>query len=568
VVVISLPHRVARREVCPLGAVALAWLLLASCTGRIASDGEPGAPDDPRPGGGKPAAGIPGSTGGAGAPAAATSLGEAALRRLTSRQYRHAIEDLLGAQAAAALTVTLEGDARLNGLTAIGATFTALSPRAGELQEQAADQVVAAALADNARRAALIGCDPGQGGCLETFLARFGRRAWRRPLSAEETQRLAALARQPATRGDAWTGLRSAISAILQSPHFLYRVELGQPTSDGRRQLDPFELASRLSFLLVDRAPDDALLDAAGTGRLAQPAELETQARRLLASPSAAQAMESFYADYLDLDRLLGLEKSDPAFTDTLRAAMRAETVQTLRAATFDQGRDLRASFTSRETFVTPELARLYGLPVPTGSSPATYTGPRAGLLMHAGLLALYAHETRTSPTRRGKFVRETVLCQSIPDPPANVDVNLPAPAPGGTTRARLADHSRDPACASCHALMDPLGLALENFDLIGRYRSDEAGVPIDASGALDGVTFRGPEGLAQAVAQHPALPGCFAVTLLRQASGNLLATAGEEALATALERSFAAAGFDVRALLLALVTHPAFPFVRPSPGS
>jgi hypothetical protein len=288
---------------------------------------------------------------------------------------------------------------------------------------------------------------------------------------------------------------------------------------------------------------------------------------RLLSSPAATAAIESFYADYLDLDSLADLSKSAPVFTDALRAGMRLESVRTLRALTFDEGRDLRTLFTTPTTFVTPELARFYGLPVPAGTDPARVdlpaSGPRAGLLMHAGLLALNAHDSTTSPTRRGKFVRESLLCQSIPDPPPNVDTTLPDSAPVNTARGRVEAHLASPSCASCHALMDPIGLGFENFDAVGAYRDREGGLPIDASGTLDGTAFPGARGLAQAVAQHAAVPGCFTTTLLRQAAGAVLETAGEREVADALTTKFAASGFNVRALLLEVVSHAAFLHVR-----
>jgi hypothetical protein len=345
-------------------------------------------------------------------------------------------------------------------------------------------------------------------------------------------------------------------------------VELGvpDPQQPARRRLDPFEVASRLSFFLTNRAPDDALLDAAGQGALG-PAQLQAQAKRLLSSPAASAAIESFYADYLDLDRLDDLSKTAPAFTDALRAGMRMESVRTLRTLTFDEGRDVRALFTTPTTFVTAELARFYGLPVPSGAGPARVelpaTGPRTGLLMHAGLLALNAHDSTTSPTRRGKFVREILLCQSIPDPPPNVDTTLPDSAPVNTTRGRVEAHLASPSCAGCHALMDPIGLGFEHFDALGAYRDSEGGIPIDASGMLDGAAFRDARGLAQAVAQHAAVPGCFTTTLLRQAAGAVLETAGERGVADALTAKFEASGFDVRALLLEVVSHAAFLHVR-----
>jgi hypothetical protein len=560
---------------------------VVGCVGRVGVIQDGPAAGSGRQPGSSPGAGgspIPGSTGGGAAGGTTASqppdlshpsLGEAVLHRLTQQQYRNSLQDLLGMSAADLSQVKLEDDLRLSGLQSIGATATALSPRGTELLEAAADQIVARAFTDPARRVALTGCDPAQAACLQGFIAQFGRRAWRRPLGSEESARYVALAQLGATRtGDAWAGLRFAVMGLLQSPHFLYRVELGQPVAGDptRRELTPFELASRLSFFLTDRGPDDALLDAAGQNKLSRAEDLAAQAQRLLGSPRATAALEHFYADYLDLDSLDGLSKDPtafPDFTDALKAAMRSETVQTLRTLTFDEQADFRTLFTTRTTFVSAELARLYGLPAPSGAgSVRTQNAPgtRAGLLMHASLLSLNAHQGSTSPTRRGKFLRETILCQSIPDPPPNVMATLPATT-SGTMRQRLAGHAKDPACATCHTLMDPVGLGLENFDAIGRLRGTDHGAAIDASGTLDDATFGGPLELAQAVAGHPRVPGCFTTTLLRQAAGDLLKTATEEAVAGVLGGQFKDAGFNVRALLIALVSQPAFRYVRPSEG-
>jgi hypothetical protein len=591
---VRLPRREALQEVFMNGRwlPSLSLAALVACSGAVDEDREPGTDAPPGAPGAAPAAqgGGPGTPGpiaagargdgagaGAGArPAGAGSptLGASALRRLTAPQYRAAIEDLLGAAAAGAVPAAAEPDARLHGLGAIGASVTALSPRATEHYEQAAEAAVAAAL-DPARRAALVGCDPAQAACLEGFVARLGRRAWRRPLAEAEIRRYVALAQQGATKaGDPWTGLRFALTGLLQSPHFLYRVEIGaaDPADPKRRLLGAYELASRLSYFLTNRAPDDALLDAAPG--LSRPEVLEAEAKRLLASRHAAPAIEAFYEDYLGTGGLAELTKTTgagPAFSDAVKEGMRLETVRTLRTLTFDEDLDVRRLFTTRTTFLTADLARFYGLPAPSGPGPVRaelpQDGARAGLLMHGSLLALHAHEGATSPTRRGKFVRETFLCQTVPDPPPGVEATLPKLTGSETTRQRLALHAETPACAACHALVDPIGLALENFDAAGRFRTTENGARVDASGELDGVRFPGPQGLAEAVAAHPRVAGCFATTLLRQAAGDVLGAGSEEALAGELERRFAEGGYRVRPLLLQIVTHPAFRAVRTQEG-
>jgi hypothetical protein len=370
---------------------------------------------------------------------------------------------------------------------------------------------------------------------------------------------------------DPWLGLRVVTSAFLQSPGFLYREELGAPDSadPSRRVLTDYELASRLSFFLLNTTPDEELLDAAEAGMLSAAAGLETQAQRLLDSPRAAQATEELFVDYLQLDALTELVKLPEVFpqaTETLGAAMRQETILSLRTLLFERAGDFREAFTTTKTFVNAELAELYDLPRQTsGTEPVEVdlpaSGPRAGVITHAGFLATHAHPGRSSPTRRGKFIRESLLCEAIPAPPPNVNTTLPETGDARTLREKLTRHREDPACSGCHAMMDPIGLALENFDGIGAYRETENGVAIDASGELDGATFDDARGLGTALAAHPDLTSCFARTLLRYARG-ALETQSEAAFIATLDGQFTAAGHSMPQLMLQIATDPAFRYV------
>lgn len=496
-------------------------------------------------------------------------FGRPTLRRLSTVEYENSVQDVFQVESLPALE--LEADTRLNGLTAIGGTNLALSPRATELYEQAAYRVADALLGDEALRQSIAGCDAAQAGCAEQFLGRLGLRAFRRPLTAAELARFVGVAAQGATGlGDAWEGLSYAVAGILQSPHFLYRVELGTPSpEDARvRTLDEYELASRLSYALWSTTPDDTLLDAASLGTVN--ASLASHVDRLLGAPRAAGAVEGFYGEYLGLSGLATLGKLTelfPEFTDALKQAMREETVRAAADWSFASNGDFRELFTSRATYVNAELAALYGVPAPPGEGfsrvelPAD--GERAGLLGHASLLSLYAHESSTSATLRGKFVREVLLCQGVPAPPPTVITTLPEPGPDArTARDRLAVHSADPACGSCHALMDPIGLGLENFDAIGRYRTMENDAPIDASGQLHpddpASVFDGPVELGTVLSQDPRVSACLVRTLYRHASGTLEQPNAEPVLAE-LATSFTASGHQLRELLHAMIVHPAF---------
>jgi hypothetical protein len=278
------------------------------------------------------------------------------------------------------------------------------------------------------------------------------------------------------------------------------------------------------------------------------------------------------FGEYLGLARLDATTKLAslfPAFTDSLKAAMRLETTTTLTTLAFQKNADFRSLFTTRTTYVNAELATLYGITAPPGGAlgPVTLpeSNPRVGLLGNASLLSMNAHASTTSPTLRGKFVRQVLLCEAIPPPPPNVNTTLPDTGTAQTTRQKVEMHSTNSTCAACHKLMDPLGLGLENFDAIGRYRSAENGHSIDANGDLDGVKYTGPAGLAQAVAGHPNLPSCFVRTLYRQGSGVLEAPA-QDPLINALTSQFATAGYQLRPFLEAFVSHDAFTHVTPLP--
>jgi hypothetical protein len=511
------------------------------------------------PGGSNPAAGAPGSAPGAVAQPRAT------LRRLSATQYRNSVRDLLGVEADVSKLSPL---APLNGLRAIGASALAVPEKDVEAFEGLAESISAQLFSDSAARSKLLGCDGTQTACAEGFVASFGRRVFRRPLGDEERERYLALLRTATQMtGDGWLGLRVVTSALLQSPSFLYREELGtpDPSDPARRTLTAFELASRLSFFVWNTTPDPALLDAAESGMLASDDGLRAQADRLLQSTRAADAIEELFGDYLQLDALDDLVKLPevyPQATPTLGAAMKTETLRTLRGLLFERAGDFRDTFTSPITFVNAELAELYDLPRVTGTGFSEVTlpasGQRAGLLTQASFLATHAHPGRTSPTRRGKFIRESLMCQSIPAPPPDVNTTLPEMSTARTLREKLQAHRADPACSGCHTLMDPIGLGLEGFDGIGAFRQNDNGAMIDASGELDGAAFSDARGLGSALAQNPNVASCFARTVLRYARG-ALEDPSETALIDALSAEFAGAGFRMPELMLRIVTQPAF---------
>ncbi len=540
------------------GGVALgAALLFAACTGEIGdrkADGEPVAID----------------------PAPAT------LHRLTRAQYQNAVHDLLGEDLA--IPSALEPDVESGGISSVsfasvGSSIGSVSRRGIEQYEAAAFKVADQAMTAGPAREALVGCAPkgtSDEACARSFLGALARKAWRRPVEAAELDRLSAVATKAATTlGDFHQGLSFGVAAILQSPYFLYRVELGTPEAGhaGLRRYKGHELASRLSFFLWNTTPDAELLDKADSGALDDEAGLEAQVDRLLASPRAHAAVRNFFTERFGLAQLDDLSKDSvvfPAMSADLGPSAREETLRILGQMLMIEGADYREVFTTRRTFVNRKLASLYGVPALSLDTFNEVTlpedSPRRGLLGHASLLTLYAHPTSSSATLRGKFIRKALLCGVIPNPPANVNTALPDPKESGPTlRDRLGVHESQPLCASCHVPMDSIGLGLENFDGLAQIRQRENDALIDPAGDLDGVPFESPIELGAAISRHPDLGPCLVRHLVRYASA-APETPGQDAEIRRLSRVFADQGYRLPFLLREVSLSPAFRTATESP--
>ena len=526
-----------------LGAVAAA---IAACSSEPA--------DVPKPGPGPEAPSIPAPTG---------------AQRLTIAQYTNAIHDLFGEDVA--VPTALEPDVSLDGFVAIGASASTVSSRGVEQYEDAAFAIAEQVTADQAHRARVVPCAPAKvddADCAKAFIGALGRRAWRRPLTTAEVDRLGGIVVQAASAlGSFDRGVEFGIAALLQSPHFLYRPTVGEPDPvSGLRRYTGWEMATRLSFFLWNSTPDDELLDAAELGVLTDDRGLAEQAQRMLASPRARQGLRNFVTEYLRLDELDDLAKDPVLFTyfsPEVGPAAREETLRGFEHLVFDADADYRDIFTTRTTFVNPKLASMYAVPAPTdegfGQVELPEGSPRVGLLGQVSLLALYAHPTSSSATLRGKLVRSVLLCGEIPPPP--VHVNTARPEPSGAAlplRARVKEHLENAECASCHLQMDPIGLGLENFDAIGRFREKDNGAVIDASGDLDGVHFADARELASAVRNHPALATCFVRHLYEYATSFKQAPDQQQTI-EALSYDFKATGHRVRSLMLAIAMSPGF---------
>jgi len=515
--------------------------------------------------GGGGASSTGGASAGGGVPGSmpSGSLAGPSLRLLTEPQYRATLRSLFSF--ADEVKFTLEDDVALNGLRAIGTSNIALSAKATESYLQAAEAVSERAFGTAANAATSAGCDVAQAACADKFIGDFGRRAFRRSLTTEERARFNTIYQAGVTKlASGSAGLQYATMALLTSPYFLYRVELGEPTPGGAsaRALTGVELASKLAYFLWSGPPDKELLDLAESGGLKAPGALATQATRLLAANQISLGMETLFDDYIGLANLATVEKLParfPKFSASLAASMRTETLMDLsRAALSTQ--DFRTVFNASKTYVNADLASLYGISGVTGTEFVQVDLPaeRRGLLGNASILSLYAHADVSSPTLRGKFIRQILMCQSIPAPPPDVDTTLPDESMAKTARERLTIHSTNATCAGCHKLMDPIGLSLENFDAVGSYRTQDNGENIDASGELDGVTFTGAVGLAEALAKSSRVPDCVSRLVFRSAWGRL-ETPADEGFITDMTTAFAGSTYQMRQLFTSAVTGPSF---------
>lgn len=450
------------------------------------------------------------------------------LRLLTRFEYDNTLKDLLyidskWGRALPAETVVYgfdnNGDARM------------VDPLLADGLLTAAEEAARAAMSQLSRH---VTCSPGAA-CAQQFIARFGERAFRRPLTDSERARYQAFYTTVASEEGYTAGIQALITAMLQSPNFLYRSELGERTEEGLYALTDWEIASQLSYLFWGTMPDAELSAKARAGQLHTQEQIATQAKRLLASPRSRAVLDHFATQWLELHHLDHAEKDAalfPRYTPSLRAAMKAETLELFDHVVRRGGGRLNELFSANYSFVTPELASFYELPgTPMGTTATglrqwglSGTG-RGGILTHGSLLASHATPQSSSPVRRGKLVRERLLCQPIPPPPPGLEVQLPPVDHRLPNRQRFSEHSRNAACVSCHRLMDPIGFGFEQFDSVGRYRPAPGGQVVDASGeVLSARTtqgrFLGVDGLQGMLTESQDVQSCFSLQVLRFSYG------------------------------------------------
>jgi hypothetical protein len=492
------------------------------------------------------------------------------MRRLTEAQYRNTIADIFG------------NDIRVAGrfepivrpahqLIASGARSAAITPSGLEqLDIMARD--IARQVFDESRRGQFMACKPADAAsaepdCAQRTLAPLGRLLFRRPLTGQEQTLYVRIAGEGTRATKSFTkGLELALASMLVSPWFLYVVETAEadPQKAGGLRLDNASRASRLSFMLWNSTPNANLLDAAASGKLTDQAQLDAIVGRMMASPRFEQGLRAFFSDMLLFEKFDELAKDPviyPYFNPGVLQALPEQMLRTISTQLLDGDGDYRELFTTRKTWMNRPLGALYKVPVGKSQGWVPYefsaNSDRSGLLGLAGFLAMYSHSGRSSPTLRGRAIRELLLCQPVPNPPGNV--NFTAVQDTGnkampTARIRLDAHTTDPVCAGCHKITDPIGLPLERFDGIGAFRTQENAAKIDVSGSFDNVAFQGADGVGKAIAGSQDATMCVTARVLEYATGR---PSEDGELVEKLESRFAADGYRLRKLIQTIAAMP-----------
>ena len=581
--------------------LALGWL---GCNGAI--DGgargptgagpNPGGPGPAQPGGpsgsGGPSGG--GSTGGGSGPGVSLPMpgsdplepdrtqaackqiqtGPAPIRRLTRNEYDATVRDLLGEDKG--LAKGFPGE-ELQHSFDNSAELRSVSDVLAENYVSAAREIGKTV---TGKLGSFLDCDPGKDGesaCLDRFLDGFGTRLWRRPLEAEQRADLKLVFMNGKSGGSFADGIDAVVRVMVLSPQFMYRIERGVPVAgQSVERLDHWDMASRLSYLLWGSMPDAQLFDAAKAGKLGTRPELAAQARRMLDDPKATAMITNFAGQWLHLRELTDADKDTtiyPAWKEEYPALFRQET-EAFIAEVWKQDAKVDTLLSAPFTMMNGPLAAFYGVKgmTPTGAAftkVALDPAQRAGVLTQAGLLAAKSGPDQSSPILRGVFVREQMFCQPLAQPPADVNANPPELNNTMTTKQRFAAHRDNPACESCHKLIDPIGFGFERYDATGAWRTTENGKPVDATGELSGTDVDGPfdgaVALGRKLVDSKDVESCVAKHWFHFAVGREASDLDRCTVET-LTGNFARTGGDLRQLLLATVQTDAFFFKGSQP--
>ncbi len=487
-------------------------------------------------------------------------VGPSGLRRLTLDEYNATVLDLLGVAADSAAQLLPEDP-----LVPFDNDYTLQTASEGVIKgvELLAGDLANAIIVDSALRTKITGCEPASASdedCFRSFLESFGRRALRRPLSAEDVDRFAKLQSFGVEADDFWVGVGAALRAFLQHPEFLYRVEIGEPVegSAGVFRLNSYEVATRLSYFLIGTTPPDTLLDAAASGQLDSAQGVAEAAADLLANNRSPARVARFHALWLSYS---------PLGREGLAGDMHKETEALLERVVFSEKRPWTDLLTATETYLTPELASHYELPAPDGKTAWVDYGDsgRKGIFSHGTFLSAGAKFGDTSPTQRGLLIRTRLFCETIPLPPPNlmVDVDEPPGVDPDACKTERYFMAKEKACSGCHLLMDPIGFGLESYDATGRFRETEPNKPecvIDGEGTFSGVgDFNGPDGLADLALSTGRVEACLVTQMYRYAVGRTELEAHDEALIARLATVSSEGGLRLDTFMINYVTSDAF---------
>ena len=497
------------------------------------------------------------------------------MRLLSSEQYRNTIQYIFGP--GISVNTNFAPFRRVEGFGLLEPDASTAGVTSGGLSEfERTAREVAGQVLSVRNRGFLLPCKPANlkradRRCATEFLSSIGPLLYRRPLTRAELDESVDAADMAATHLKSfYTGLSYALTDMLISPNFLFVVDrtVPDPNHPGMSRLDGYSIATRLSLFLWDTGPDRELLREAARGQLYTTAGRERAVDRMLASPRLASGVRAFFKDLLLFTRSndFGTLAKDPSiypqFSGAVAQAAGEQVLRTIVYLLVTKDEPYQKLFTSRDTFMNPELSPIYDVPAAMGWTPYQFPkgSDRAGLLTLVRFLAAHSHAGESSPTLRGRAVREILLCEKIPNPPPDVNFSVLVNPPAGlkTMRQILALHHQNPVCAGCHNLMDPIGLGLENFDGAGQYRRTQKGAVINPSGTLDGIPFSNAIELGEAVAKDPNTAPCLVQRLYSYAVGGLSKN-GDEVELSYLNKQFAEEGYRVPSLMKTIALSPAF---------
>jgi hypothetical protein len=535
--------------------LASGLVLLAACTGAIG-----GANGDGPPRGSTEAFVC--------ADPSAVIVGSAPLRRLTNAEYDNTVRDLLGGDIPQ--LPEQPSDAVLKGSFENSALSLGPSDVRIARYESAAIALGEHAVSSSTARTRILPCETTDAECALQFVESFGKRSFRRPLTADELDRWTAFFESQRATIDFDAAVELTVAAMLQTPQFLYRLESeSTPANAQQLELTQYEVANRLSYFLWESMPDDELFAAADAGELETDQQLEQHARRMLADPRARGAVRNFHRQWLYVDRVLGEDKLPeifPMWGPGTRESAKEETLRFIEH-TFFEGGTVEDLLVSNVAYVDDAMAELYDIPTPMEPWSQVELDPseRAGILSRIAFLAGNAHDANGSPPLRGVYVMERLLCEPRPSPPANANTSPPEADPdqGPVTNRELFEQRVQPSsCQGCHVRIDGFGFGFENYDAVGGYRTEDNGLAVDASGFANGIgndaEYDGAIELQNLLSQSDVVRNCVAKQWLTYAKGRPVEPADTCEL-EGIQGEFAENGGDLVELLVAIVTRPEF---------